>query len=78
MRIVVLGAAFTSGMVAGAFAMGTFGIRSAAAALEPRSHLRQHLVRRLSKIMPALMLCAIATTGAALAQNLPMARREDT
>src|SRR6516162_3249035 len=37
MRIVVLGAAFTTGIVAGAFVMETFGIQSAA--LEPRSHL---------------------------------------
>ena len=37
MRIVVLGAAFTTGVVAGAFVMETFGIQSAA--LEPRSHL---------------------------------------
>ena len=47
----------------------------AAAALEPRSHLvlRQHLIRRLSKIMPVLMLGAIATTGAALVFSPPSA-----
>jgi len=75
MRIVVLGAAITTGIVAGAFVMGTFGMRSAAAALEPRSHLvlRQHLIRRLSKIMPVLMLGAIATTGAALVFSPPSA-----
>ena len=75
MRIIVLGAAFATGVVAGAFVMGTFGIRSATAALEPRSHLvlRQHLIRRLSKIMPVLMLCAIATTGAALVFSVPSA-----
>ena len=75
MRIVVLGAGFTTGIVAGAFVMGTFGIRSATAALEPRSHLvlRQHLIRRLSKIMPVLMLGAIATTGAALVFSPPSA-----
>jgi len=75
MRIVVLGAAITTGIVAGAFVMGTFGMRSAAAALEPRSHLvlRQHLIRRLSRIMPVLMLGAIATTGAALVFSPPSA-----
>jgi hypothetical protein len=75
MRIVVLGAGFTTAIVAGAFVMGTFGIRSAAAAHEPRSHLvlRQHLIRRLSKIMPVLMLGAIATTGAALVFSQPSA-----
>ena len=75
MRIVVLSAAFTTGVVAGAFVMGTFGMRSAAAALEPGSQLvlRQHLIRRLSKVMPVLMLCAIATTGAALVFSPPSA-----
>ena len=68
MRIIVLSAAVATGVVAGAFVMGTFGMRSAAAALEPGSQLvlRQHLIRRLSKVMPVLMLCAITTTGAAL------------
>jgi hypothetical protein len=75
MRIVVWSAAFTTGVVAGAFVMGTFGMRSAAAALEPGSQLvlRQHLIRRLSKVMPVLMLCAIATTGAALVFSPPSA-----
>ena len=56
MRIVFLSDAFTTGVVAGAFVMGTFGMRSAAAALDPGSQLvlRQRLIGRLSRIMPIL------------------------
>lgn len=73
MRIVVLSAAFTTGVVAGAFVMGTFGMRSAAAALDPGSQLvlRQRLIGRLSRIMPVLMLCSIVATGAALVFSGP-------
>lgn len=43
-----------TGIVAGAFVMGTLAVRPAAAALDPAPHLvlRQQLIRRLSKIMP--------------------------
>ena len=59
---------FASGVVAGAFAMGTFALHPAAEQLEPSAHvvLRQALIRRLSTFMPPFMLLPIPAALAAV------------
>jgi uncharacterized membrane protein len=60
---------FGTGLVAGALVMGSFAVQPAAAKLDASSHvvLRQHLIRRLSKLMPALMLLPV---GACIAASI--------
>ena len=66
-----------TGLLAGIFLMGTIGIRPAADNLEATPHLllRQHLIRRLSKFMPWLMVFAIAASALAVWQaDAPLLR----
>ena len=60
---------FATGLVAGVFVMGTFAVLPAASRLEGPAHvlLRQHLIGRLSRFMPPLMLFPIAASVGALA-----------
>jgi len=59
---------FATGIMAGAFLFATVGLRPAVAALGAREHVlaRQHLIRRLSRVMPILMLFSVASCGAVL------------
>jgi len=59
---------FATGIMAGAFLFATVGLRPAVAALGAREHVlaRQHLIRRLSKVMPVLMLFSMVCCGGAL------------
>jgi uncharacterized membrane protein len=59
---------FATGIIAGAFLFATVGLRPALAALGAREHVlaRQHLIRRLSRVMPVLMLFSVASCGVAL------------
>jgi uncharacterized membrane protein len=57
-----------TGIVAGAFAIGTFALHPAAARLEPPQHilLRQELIRRLSRFLPPFMLLPLVTAPVAM------------
>jgi uncharacterized membrane protein len=59
---------FATGIMAGAFVFATAGLRPAVAALGATEHVlaRQHLIRRLSRVMPVLMLFSVACSGGAL------------
>jgi len=59
---------FATGIMAGAFVFATAGLRPAVAALGATEHVlaRQQLIRRLSRVMPILMLFSVACTGGAL------------
>jgi hypothetical protein len=59
---------FATGLVAGAFFMGTFAVHPAAAKLDPASHLvlRQELIRRLSRFLPPFMLLPVPLALGAL------------
>ena len=59
---------FATGIMAGAFVFATLGLRPAVAALAAREHVlaRQHLTRRLSRVMPVLMSFSVASCAAAL------------
>src|SRR5215470_4769449 len=50
-----------TGVVAGAFLMGTFAVHPAAARLDGSAHVlfRQELIRRLARRMPPLMLLPV-------------------
>lgn len=52
---------FGTGIVAGAFVMGTFAVHPAASRLDPSPHalLRQELIRRLAMFLPPFMLLPI-------------------
>jgi len=57
-----------TGIVAGAFAIGTFAVHPAAAKLDASSHvlLRQELIRRLSRFLPPFMLLPVVACICAL------------
>jgi hypothetical protein len=59
---------FSTGLVAGAFVMGTLGVRPAAVRQNASEHVffRHQLIHRLSKLMPPLMLIPLATWCALL------------
>jgi len=58
-----------TGIVAGAFFMGTFAVHPAASRLEASPHvlLRQELIRRLAMFLPPFMFLPIPASIAALA-----------
>lgn len=58
-----------AGLLAGAFVLTRFGLRPAAAALEPRAHiaLRRELIRVLGRLIPCLFGVALATSALVLA-----------
>lgn len=60
---------FATGLVAGAFGMGTFALHPAVEQLEPATHLRlrQELIRRLASFMPPFLLLPIPASIAAMA-----------
>lgn len=55
---------FSTGIAAGAFLMGTLGVRPAAERLDrsEQTLFRHQLIRRLSKLMPPLMLLPVVTS----------------
>jgi len=55
---------FGTGLIAGAFLMGTLGVRFAAGRLDASEHVlfRHQLIHRLSKLMPPLMLLTVVTS----------------
>jgi uncharacterized membrane protein len=57
----------STGIVAGAFAIGTFALHPAAARLDPPQHIvfRQELICRLSRFLPPFMLLPLAAAPAA-------------
>lgn len=59
---------FGTGIVAGAFAVGTFAVHPAAARLDSSSHmfLRQELIRRLARFLPPFMLLPMPASVGAL------------
>jgi hypothetical protein len=59
---------FASGIVAGAFAMGTFAMHPAAAQLNASQHIvfRQALIRRLSRFLPPFMLLPLLAAPLAM------------
>jgi len=59
---------FGTGIVAGAFVMGTVAVHSAAARLDASPHvlLRQELIRRLQRFLPPFMLLPVPTSIAAI------------
>jgi uncharacterized membrane protein len=59
---------FGTGIVAGAFVLGTIAVHPAAARLDPSHHivLRQELIRRLQLFLPPFMLLPIPASIAAL------------
>jgi uncharacterized membrane protein len=58
---------FATGLVAGAFFMGTVAVHPAMAKLDPASHLlvRQDLIRSLQRFLPPFMLVPIPASIAA-------------
>ena len=59
---------FATGIVAGAFAIGTFAMHPAIGQLEARGHVlfRQELIRRLSRFLPPFMLLPLVAAPAAI------------
>jgi len=59
---------FATGLVAGAFAIGTFAMHPASAQLDPASHLifRQEVIRRLSRFLPPFMLAPLVAVPFAM------------
>ena len=55
---------FSTGLIAGAFLMGTVGARPVAGRLDASEHVifRHQLIHRLSKLMPPLMLLPVVTS----------------
>ena len=59
---------FATGIVAGAFVMGTIAVHPAAARLDAAAHviLRQELIRRLQRFLPPFMLLPVPASIAAI------------
>jgi len=59
---------FATGIVAGAFTIGTFAMHPAAARLDPAHHIifRQELIRRLSRFLPPFMLTPLVVVPLAM------------
>jgi len=59
---------FATGIVAGAFAIGTFAVHPASARLDPTGHFifRQEVIRRMSRFLPPFMLAPLLSAPLAM------------